>query len=86
MAARRPTRRKNPRLCRAFGERVRLLRKEKRWTLEELADRAGLHVTYLSGLERGRRNPTLNVIAQLARALEVTLSTLFKEMRPEQIR
>jgi transcriptional regulator with XRE-family HTH domain len=86
MPARRLTRRKNAKFCRLFGERIRKLRKQKRWTLEELADRAGMHVTYLSGLERGRRNPTLNVIGHLAHALEVTLPAMFKDIRIEQVR
>ena len=44
-----------------------------------------MHVTYLRA-ERGRRNPTLNVIIHLARALEVSLPVLFKNIRPEQTR
>lgn len=86
MVARTSTRRKSAKFCRVFGERVRALRKQKGWTLEELAHRAGMHVTYLSGLERGRRNPTLNVIGHLARALAVTLPALFKGIRLEQAR
>ena len=41
------------------------------------ADRAGLHWTYLSDLERGRQSPTLDVVNRLARALGVTLATFF---------
>ena len=41
-----------------------------------LAERAGMHVTYLSSIERGHRNPTLNVLASLARGLAVSLSDL----------
>jgi transcriptional regulator with XRE-family HTH domain len=59
-----------------LGKRVRSIRQRKVWSLEELAERAGMHVTYLSSIERGHRNPTLNVIASLARALAVTLSDL----------
>lgn len=78
MVARRLTRRKCTKFCRVFGERVRALRKQHAWTLEELAHRSGIHVTYLSGLERGRRNPTLNVIGRLANALDVSLPVFFK--------
>jgi transcriptional regulator with XRE-family HTH domain len=46
------------------------------WSLEELAERAGMHVTYLSSIERGHRNPTLNVIGSLASALGVSLPKL----------
>ncbi len=59
-----------------FGERVRAVRQRKAWSLEELAERAGMHVTYLSSIERGHRNPTLNVIGSLASALSLSLSEL----------
>lgn len=67
-------------LSERLGERVRALRKRKEWSLEALAERAGMHVTYLSSVERGHRNPTLNVLAALASALEVTLSALLDGM------
>ena len=38
---------------------------------EDLADAAGLHRTYISGLERGLRNPTITIVAKLAKALGV---------------
>jgi transcriptional regulator with XRE-family HTH domain len=44
---------------------------------EELADRARLHWTYLSDLERGRQTPTLDVVNRLACALGVTLAEFF---------
>lgn len=81
MPARRSVRRKNTLLCRIFGDRIRALRKTKGWTLEELAHHAGMHVTYLSGLERGRRNPTLSVISLLALALGIPFSELFAGIR-----
>jgi len=55
---------------------VRALRNERDWSLEELAHRAGMHVTYLSSIEHGHRNPTLNVMAALAKALSISLSGL----------
>lgn len=45
------------------------LRKEKGWSQEELADRAGLHRTYISAVERCVRNPTITVVAKIAEAL-----------------
>jgi DNA-binding XRE family transcriptional regulator len=47
---------------------------------EQLAERAGLHWTYVSGIERGRRNPGLNTLASLARGLKVPLSELLGEI------
>ena len=58
------------------GLNVQRIRKEKGWSQEELAFRAGLHRTYVSGVERGIRNPTVLVLGQFAEALEVTPSTL----------
>jgi transcriptional regulator with XRE-family HTH domain len=53
-------------------------------TLEVLAKASGLHSTYLSGIERGRRNPTLKVLVAVADALGVTTSELVRlaEERP----
>jgi transcriptional regulator with XRE-family HTH domain len=59
-----------------LGKRVRSIRQRKKWTLEFLAERTGMHVTYLSSIERGHRNPTLNVLASLARGLAVSVSDL----------
>ena len=61
---------------RRLGQRVQSLRMEKGWSQEELADRSGLHRTYVSGVERGVRNPTITVLDRLATALEVELSRL----------
>ena len=44
---------------------------------EELAFRANLHRTYVSGVERGGRNPTVMIVGRLAKALEVEPATLF---------
>ena len=61
----------------AFGLRIRQLRDQQGYTQEELAHRAGIHVTYLSGIERGVRNPSLKNIRALARALGVRVGKLF---------
>lgn len=60
-----------------FGDAVRRHREERELTQEELADRAGIHRTYLSDIERGSRNPSLVNIARLAGALKLSLSELF---------
>jgi transcriptional regulator with XRE-family HTH domain len=74
-------RRGTTKICLCFGGRVRALRKSKEWSLEELAERAGMHVTYLSSIERGYRNPTLNVIAAISAAFKISLSVLLKGMK-----
>ncbi|MDX6717771.1 MAG: hypothetical protein QOJ63_25 [Solirubrobacteraceae bacterium] len=56
----------------ALGTAVRDLRACLGLSQEQLADLAHLHVTYLSGIERGRRNPSLDKLNDLAAALEVS--------------
>jgi len=60
-----------------FGQRIRELREAKHLSQEDLAFRAGVHRTYLGGIERGERNPSLRNIAALAKALGVKLPDLF---------
>ena len=54
------------------------LRQDQGWSQEELAERAGLHRTYVSGVERGVRNPTVTVLEKLARGLGVSMPDLVK--------
>jgi transcriptional regulator with XRE-family HTH domain len=84
MSKSKPNRRGSNELSQRFGERVRDLRKRKNWSLEELAERAKMHVTYLSSIERGYRNPTLNVLAAVASALDVSLSSLVKGIEEDK--
>jgi transcriptional regulator with XRE-family HTH domain len=57
---------------RAFGDRVRTLRRERNWTQEVLAERADVGRSYLAALEGGGKNPSLDVIVRLANALHVS--------------
>ncbi len=66
------------RLSRRLGWRVRQLREARGWTQETLAGRAGLDRSYVAGIEAGLRNPSTKALAKLARALGVSLSTLFE--------
>lgn len=54
-----------------FGQVVRALREERGLSQEEFATRAGVHRTYMGGIERGERNPTLTTIHKIAAALTV---------------
>lgn len=62
----------------AFGKRVRALRKERGWTQEELAERASLHENYISRLETGEQEPGLFVILRLCRALQAAPDALLR--------
>lgn len=61
---------------RAFGQAVRAFRLKKGLSQEELAAAAGLDRTYISGLERGVRNPALTTQEKVAKALGTTLRAL----------
>jgi transcriptional regulator with XRE-family HTH domain len=61
-----------------LGKRVRALRKKKGLSQEAFADLCGLDRTYVSGIERGVRNPSLVNLEKLANALGVSLSELFE--------
>ena len=60
----------------AFGQAVRELRTRIRISQEALGPKCGLDRSYVSGIERGVRNPTLLVILRLAEGLETTPSEL----------
>ncbi len=63
----------------SFGARVRVLRTTKGWSQERLAAEAKLDRTYIGGIERGERNPSLVNIHRLAKALNVAVRDLFLE-------
>ncbi len=63
-----------------FGERIRSLRKERDLSQEDLAELCGLDRTYISGIERGFRNVALRNIEALAKALDVSIADLFKDI------
>lgn len=65
-------------LKRLFGTAIKGKRSELGISQEELADRAGLHRTYVSDVERGARNLSLESIEKLAHALELSISGLFE--------
>jgi transcriptional regulator with XRE-family HTH domain len=63
---------------RELGQRIRNLRKRQGMTQEEMADKCGLHWTYIGGLERGERNPTLTTMQKVALGLGVGLTDLIQ--------
>ncbi len=60
-----------------FGNAVRNARTAAGLTQEDLAERSGLDRSYIGGVERGERNPTLTVIEKIADGLGVSLAELF---------
>jgi transcriptional regulator with XRE-family HTH domain len=68
----------------AFGDRLRKLREERGWSQEILAEKSDLHFTYISQIERGSRNPGLNSLGSLAKALGMRLPDLVKDLTHNQ--
>ena len=63
-----------------YGQAVRKIRLERGISQEELADRCGLHRTYISDVELGKRNLSLENIERIAISLNKTLPEFFKEV------
>jgi len=70
----------NKKLRREFtkrlSERLREVRKSKKLTQQELAEKAGLHLTYVGHLELGKYHPTVFVMWKIAKALDVSIDDL----------
>lgn len=64
-------------VARALGIRIRELRRQRGWSQEYFAELAGMHRTYMWGIERGVRNPSLRHLAHIADALGVSIAELF---------
>ncbi len=63
----------------ALGRNVHRLRRQRGMTQEELAFEAEIDLTYMGGIERGKRNPSLLVMVRIAKALSVPVSKLLSE-------
>jgi transcriptional regulator with XRE-family HTH domain len=63
------------------GVNLQRLRREKGWSQEDMAFESGLHRTYVSGIERGVRNPTLLILDKLAKSLDVAPAELVARSR-----
>lgn len=63
-----------------FGATIRRLRREQKLSQEQLAAKAGLHRTYIGGIERGERNPSLKNIVAIAAALGVSPAVLLEAL------
>ncbi len=69
---------KQPNVLQRFGDRLREARKARGLSQEAFADLCGLGRTYVSGIERGNSNVSLQNIALIAKALDLTVSELAK--------
>lgn len=62
------------------GQNLKRLRQETGWSQEEFAFECGIHRTYISGLERGVRNPTITVLDKIAKGLKVSPAVLLEDV------
>jgi transcriptional regulator with XRE-family HTH domain len=63
-------------LSKQFGKKVRQIRLDKKLSQGDIARRLKLHRSYISGIERGVRNPSLGVVEKIAKALGVSARNL----------
>ena len=66
-----------------FGESVRIYRQQKGLSQEKLAELAGIDRTYVSPIELGKQNPSLEVIYKIAQVLDTPLSIIIKRAERE---
>ena len=65
-----------------IGTRLRNYRIQQGLSQEKLAERAGLHPTYIGQLERGEKNATIDSILKVSTALDISLEQLFEKLSP----
>ena len=61
-----------------LGQNIKNLRSQRRYSQEELAEKADISIIYLSSIERGKKYPKPAILGQLAEGLEVEIYELFK--------
>jgi transcriptional regulator with XRE-family HTH domain len=65
-------------ITKQLGMRIAYLRKQKKWSQEELSFQSNINKNYICDIENGRRNPTLEVLSKISNGLGITLEFLFK--------
>ena len=66
-----------------IGSRIQEIRNKKGITLDQLSEKVGISSKYLSSIERGKENPTLNTILKLAQSLDVMPDEFFTHLEIE---
>ena len=67
-----------PSISRLLGRRIYELRRASEYSQEELAERAGISVSYLSMIERAERTPHIKTLEMLASALDMSIAEIFR--------
>lgn len=63
-----------------FGQVIRNIRQDKHISQEDLADKCGLHRTYISDIELGKRNVSFENMIKISHALNIKLSDIIREV------
>ena len=74
----------NNKLSVEIGQRIRSYRSQSGISQEELAEKCGLHPTYIGQVERGEKNATLESISKIANGLNLSLSKLFENISSDE--
>ena len=69
-------------MTKELGKRIRTERIDKKMTQEELAERAGLHPTYIGQVERGEKSLTITSLEKIVEGLGISFSDLFENIKP----
>ena len=69
----------------SLGRRIRRLRKTRKWTQQNLAERSGLDYKYLGAVERGERNLSIDNVEKIATGLEIEAHDLFLFTEPAEL-
>lgn len=62
----------------SIGSTIKRLRTEREMTLKQMAEGAGMSVSYMSDIERGRTSPSLHALRQIGQSLDVDVKTIFQ--------
>lgn len=68
-----------------LGEKLRMSRARKEWNLTETSEKAGISPAYLSQIERGQVNPSIDVLKRLAEVLDVSLPVVMNRTNPQEL-
>lgn len=66
-------------ILKVLSQTIKAKRQNLNLTQEQLAEKAGFHVNYIGGIERGTRNPSMESLVKIAKALEISPKDLMPE-------
>lgn len=67
-------------LSKVIGDRIRFIRNQKGYSIEELSHRSNVSITHLGRVERGSRSPSLDILGKIVTALDISFVELFSDV------